>query len=90
MWCAARLLMRREAARMERKGERMINEINGILERIGSTFRTKDGLTICGAFGVRSGALTFLKRTFDSQEQLFEYVKGIEARRGPVAGGGAG
>lgn len=49
----------------------MIEKINKILEDMGSKFRTDDGLTIC----MYVGHLVFLKRTFDSQEDLLAFVQ---------------
>ena len=54
----------------ERKVENMIEKINKILEKKGSKFRTEDGLTIC----MYIGHLTFLKRTFKTQEECLQFV----------------
>lgn len=51
--------------------EEMIEKINEILEKMGSKFRTDDGLTI----SMYIGHLTFLKRTFNSQEECFRFVE---------------
>lgn len=48
----------------------MIEKINNILERRGSKFRTEDGFTIC----MYIGHLTFLKRTFATQEECLQFV----------------
>lgn len=49
----------------------MIEKINAILEAKGSKFRTEDGLTIV----MYIGHLTFIKRTFDSIEECFNFVR---------------
>lgn len=45
-------------------------EASKILEKKGSKFRTEDGLTIC----MYIGHLTFLKRTFKTQEECLQFV----------------
>lgn len=60
----------------------MIEEINKILEEMGSKFRTDDGLTIC----MYAGHLMFLKRTFDSQEELLSFVKSVSKQLIPSNG----
>ena len=51
-----------------------IRNINTHLKRIGSNFQTEDGLTIIGYFG----HLLFLKRTFSSTDDLYDYVFSIK------------
>jgi len=51
-----------------------IRDINAHLERIGSNFRTKDGLTVIAYFG----HLLFLKKTFSTTEDLCNYVFSIK------------
>ena len=48
----------------------MIEKINNHLQKIGSNFRTEDGFTIC----MHIGNLTFLKRTFKTQEECLQFV----------------
>ncbi len=48
----------------------MVDKINKILEEKGSKFRTEDGFTIC----MYIGHLTFLKRSFKSQEECLQFV----------------
>ena len=48
----------------------MIEKINNHLQKIGSKFRTEDGLTI----SMYIGNLTFLKRTFVTQEECLQFV----------------
>ena len=54
----------------------MIEKMNQHLESIGSNFRTQDGLTLV----VYIGHLTFLRRTFSSTEECFNYVMNCKAR----------
>lgn len=49
----------------------MIEEVNKILRDIGSNFRTNDGVSIC----MYSGHLMFLKKTFESPDELLAFVK---------------
>ncbi len=56
----------------------MIQEINAILERIGSKFRTDDGVTLVGNFCVGDGSITFLRRTFESPESCLEFVNACQ------------
>lgn len=48
----------------------MIDKINQALENMGNKFRTNDGYTII----MYIGKLTFLRKTFDTQEECFAYV----------------
>ena len=48
----------------------MVEKINAICEEIGSMFRTDDGLTLCAYIG----NLTFLRRSFDSREECYNFV----------------
>lgn len=48
----------------------MVERINNHLKKIGSKFSTDDGLTIC----MYIGNLTFLKRTFKTQEECLQFV----------------
>ena len=48
----------------------MLEKINNHLKKIGSKFSTDDGLTIC----MYVGNLTFLKRTFKTQEECLRFV----------------
>ena len=52
-----------------------MNEINDTLERIGSKYRTSDGLTVITYIG----QLTFLKRTFETSAECLKYVQRAEA-----------
>ncbi len=60
----------RESDQLYERRINMIEEINKILEDKGSKFRTKDGFTIC----MYIGHLTFLKRTFETQEECLQFV----------------
>ena len=51
-------------------GRNMVERINNHLKKIGSKFSTDDGLTIC----MYVGNLTFLKRTFKTQEECLRFV----------------
>lgn len=48
----------------------MIEQINQALEQMGSQFRTDDGYTLV----MHIGHLTFLKRTFETQEECLTFV----------------
>ena len=48
----------------------MVEKINNHLEKIGSKFRTKDGLILTAYIG----HMTFLKRTFASVEECYSFV----------------
>jgi hypothetical protein len=52
----------------------MVDKINQVLESMGSKFRTDDGYTIV----MYIGHLTFLRKTFNTQEECFAYVRGWE------------
>ena len=55
----------------------MVETINGVLKSIGSKFSTKDGYTLC----MYIGHLTFLKRTFKTQEECLEFVLSVAANQ---------
>ena len=48
----------------------MVDTTNGILKSIGSKFSTEDGYTLC----MYIGHLTFLKRSFRTQDECLEFV----------------
>lgn len=54
----------------------MIEKINQHLENIGSNFRTDDGITLVAYIG----HMTFLRRTFRSVEECFNYVMNCKAK----------
>ena len=58
----------------------MIEKINAICEEIGSMFRTDDGLTLCAFIGAKFGEIEFLRRTFDSPEECYNFV--LSAKNG--------
>lgn len=49
----------------------MVERINRMLREAGSKFRTEDGLTLV----MYIGHLTFLRRTFATQEGCLEFVE---------------
>lgn len=55
----------------------MAGTINEILKSIGSKFSTEDGYTIC----MYIGHLTFLKRTFETQEECLDFVLDVVANQ---------
>lgn len=55
----------------------MAEQINEILEKIGSNFRTDDGLTIIAHIG----NLTFLRRMFESERDCLAFVREAAERR---------
>ena len=58
----------------------MIEKINAICEEIGSMFRTEDGLTLCAFIGAKGGEIKFLRRTFNSPEECYNFV--LSAKNG--------
>lgn len=61
----------------------MVETINGVLKSIGSKFSTEDGYTLC----MYIGHLTFLKKTFETQEECLEFVVNIAANQQEIDGG---
>jgi len=59
----------------------MIESINKMLEEIGSKYRTTDGKTI----STYLGNLKFLKRTFDSIDDCYNFVKHVYDGRMKIA-----
>lgn len=59
----------------------MIEKINAICEEIGSMFRTEDGLTLCAFIGAKGGEIKFLRRTFDSSEDCYNFVLAAKSSR---------
>ena len=61
--------MKKEVKKMQKR----ISKINEILEKSGSIFRTKDGVSVCAYIG----HLTFLKKTYSSIDELEDVAKRI-------------
>lgn len=59
----------------------MIEKINAICKEIGSMFRTEDGLTLCTFIGAKGGEIRFLRRTFDRQEDCYNFVLSVKNDR---------
>lgn len=53
----------------------MVDEINKMLQDVGSKFRTEDGTSIVMFVRVGRDSIVFLRRCFDNPMQCLEFVK---------------